>query len=157
MTNIFHKCACPIRFTPFGDIATETPGHPEVNNHPQSGWLELSCCGDCRRQENTEARLCFDVELAVATGLGKNRNFRAFRLQCARQIRFMPLGCQIAAVTKTSEISIWIAIFVESFYKCEVPLIVRILTGDGKRPPKTADCCGKREMPDPERFVSTTG
>jgi hypothetical protein len=45
----------------------------QVNNHPQSGWLEFSSCGTCRRHEKSEARLGFDVELAVAPGLGKNQ------------------------------------------------------------------------------------
>jgi hypothetical protein len=45
----------------------------QVNNHPQSGWPEFSSCGTRRRQEKTKARFCFDVELAVAPGLGKNQ------------------------------------------------------------------------------------
>jgi hypothetical protein len=44
----------------------------KVNNHLQSGWLEYSSCSNCRWQEKTEARLCLDVELAVAPGWGKN-------------------------------------------------------------------------------------
>jgi hypothetical protein len=48
-------------------------GPTEVNNHLQSGWLEFSCSGNCRWQEKTEALLCFDVELAVAPGWGKNQ------------------------------------------------------------------------------------
>jgi hypothetical protein len=45
-----------------------------VNSHPQSGRLKFSCCGNCRWQQKTEALLCFDVELAVARGLGKNHH-----------------------------------------------------------------------------------
>jgi hypothetical protein len=48
-----------------------------VNNHPRSGWLEFSCCGNCRWQEKTEALLGFDVELAVAPGLGKNQTIQS--------------------------------------------------------------------------------
>jgi hypothetical protein len=49
------------------------PGrHHESTSHPLCGWLEFSSCDNCRWQEKTEARLGFDVELAVAPGLGKN-------------------------------------------------------------------------------------
>jgi hypothetical protein len=43
-----------------------------VNNPPRSGQLEFSSRGTRRRQEHTEALLCFAVELAVLPGLGKN-------------------------------------------------------------------------------------
>jgi hypothetical protein len=36
--------------------------------------LNFLASGNCRWQEKAEARLGFDVELAVAPGLGKNQN-----------------------------------------------------------------------------------
>jgi hypothetical protein len=59
------------------NIANRFAGNPAVfdgnyinksdvksTSHPQSGWLDFSCCGTGRRQEKTEARMGFDVELA---------------------------------------------------------------------------------------------
>jgi hypothetical protein len=43
-----------------------------VNNHRKAGGLNFLASGNCRWQEKTEARLFFDVELAVAPGLDKN-------------------------------------------------------------------------------------
>jgi hypothetical protein len=51
----------------------------KVNNHPQSGWLAFSCCGNRRRIEKAEARLCFGVEFAVAPSLGKNQVLSLYR------------------------------------------------------------------------------
>jgi cell division transport system permease protein len=55
--------------------------------------LNFLACGARRGQEKAEALLCFDVELAIAPGLGKNQKMFYFKraIQDIRQNRFLNL------------------------------------------------------------------
>jgi cell division transport system permease protein len=55
--------------------------------------LNFLACAARRGQEKAEARLCFDVELAIAPGLGKNQKMFYFKraIQDIRQNRFLNL------------------------------------------------------------------
>jgi hypothetical protein len=48
------------------------PPPPESTTTREAGGLNILASGNCRWQEWAEALWCFDVELAVAPGLGKN-------------------------------------------------------------------------------------